>query len=164
LNLLVEVDLSHNSFTMFPMQLTELPHLLTLRLNKNGISELPMELRQLRSLSYLNLDGCPIKKAPPVLGHMCWADVEGCLIPQARRAAYRFKITQDDEEEIEQFLRHRAASRKLAHLRRKSGGRSRSVGREKTTESSITPSYEIPASLIGGSLLTSITSNEPFLA
>lgn len=121
LKVLCEIDLSSNCFTIFPQALTLLPDLQNVNLQKNNISELPIEMRMMRSLSYLDLEGCPIKKAPAVLSKMSWTDVHGCLIPAAPTAAFRFKISQEDEEEIDQFLRHRAASRKIAHLRRKKG-------------------------------------------
>ena len=168
LQLLSDVDLSFNSFSVFPMALTMLPRLLTLQLQKTDISELPMELRQLRSLSFLNLEGCPIKKAPPVLGHMNWADVNGCLIPQAPRAAFRFKITEEDAEEIEEFLRHRAASRKIAHLRRKTGKTgTRSQSQQNTSvvvESSVNPAAQLAEGLSASLSLISASggSGTPF--
>ena len=125
LEALTDVDLSFNSFASFPLELVALPRLVTLALNKTNILDLPMDLAKMRSLSYLDLDSCPIKKAPAVLGKMAWLDVNGCVIPATPRAAFRFKITAEDEEEIEEFLRHRASSRSTAavaaRLRRRKG-------------------------------------------
>lgn len=114
LQLLVEVDLAHNSLPRFPKALCALPSLQHLLLNKNDIAEVPEELKQLRSLSYLDLDGCPIKRPPACLGKMYWLDVVGCPLPTAPLSAFRFAMTAEDEEEIDSFLRHRAAARKAA--------------------------------------------------
>lgn len=121
LQALSDLDLSFNSFASFPLELVALPRLVTLALNKTNISDLPTEMAQMRSLSYLDLDACPIKKAPLVLGKMAWLDVNGCTIPATPRAAFRFKITTEDEDEIESFLRNRASSRITARLRRRKG-------------------------------------------
>ena len=114
-----------NKFDEFPLVLTSMPNLITLKLSKNLLTAIPQELVKMRSLSYLELEGNPIKRAPTVLGKCVWMDVQGCLIPNAERAANRFKLTDEDEAEIEGFLRGRAAARKA-------GTRSKKVTRSKS--------------------------------
>jgi len=122
---LQELDLVQNKFDEFPLVLTSMPNLITLKLSKNLLTAIPQELVKMRSLSYLELEGNPIKRAPTVLGKCVWMDVQGCLIPNAERAANRFKLTDEDEAEIEGFLRGRAAARK-AGTRSKKATRSKS--------------------------------------
>lgn len=66
---LVAIDLSGNSLTSFPIELTKLPKLTSIDLSDNPIKSVPAEVGTLASLSRLNLRNTGITTLPTQIGN-----------------------------------------------------------------------------------------------
>jgi hypothetical protein len=123
-----EVDISSNQFKVFPEVLCSCPALVTIRAGSNLLTSLPNSLMKLKSLSLLSLEGNPITAPPTVFSRMSWLDVVGTVLPVTERSAYRFKITPEDEAELEGLLKSKGKGRLRREMRLKAVAPGRILG------------------------------------
>ena len=108
---LSELDISRNMLDVFPEVICKLDSLLTIRAGYNQLTDMPRSLVNLKSLSFLSLEANPITRPPVCFEKMQWTDVQGIVLPQSDHSAYRFKVTKEDEIELENFIKLKGAGR-----------------------------------------------------
>ena len=108
---LTELDISRNMFDIFPTVICEIEGLLTIRAGYNHLTDMPRETTKLKSLSFLSLEANPMTRPPVCFEKMQWVDVQGIALPHSERSAYRFKVTKEDEAELEEFIRCKGKGR-----------------------------------------------------
>jgi len=120
---LMYLDCAHNQISDFPEVLTDMPQLIHLDFCYNRIPSLPSTLQQLQNLAYLNLEGNGIdEKMPPVLLRMPWLEVSGVPLTAAgmdERGSRPYLVTPNEELELTNLLKGRAAASLTTKLRRK---------------------------------------------
>jgi Leucine-rich repeat (LRR) protein len=117
---LVDLDISRNLFTEFPEVVCKCVALQTVRAGYNPIKSVTKDLLQLRSLSFLALEQTEISTPPEVFAHMHWTDVSGVVLPASERSSYRFKITPEDEAELEGLIKSKGKGRQKREARLRS--------------------------------------------
>jgi Leucine-rich repeat (LRR) protein len=110
-----ELDLSYNRFTELSEDIFDIRSLQFLDISYNHIKYLPRSIAHLSSLQTLHLDGNKeLSVTIASLKNIYWVTHKGCPLKQqaiGRRATLFEILKNDDDLEIEAFLRERAKSR-----------------------------------------------------
>ena len=108
---LTDLNLSNNYFVEFPTILCQLKQLSNLNISANSISNFPMAMKNMRLLVTLNVSSNRIESPPEVMSHMHWCAVIGCPLLSGEKCARTWAISTTEAEDVEDFLRSKAAAR-----------------------------------------------------